>query len=530
MEAHTSNDASVEAPSLTAAAATSGASVVRGGVWTAASTVLPQFFTLAVSIAAARKLGPSGLGRQSFIAFVAASAISVFGFGLPVALMRTVGECLGAGRAAEARGLIVWAARLSAFAATAALVAVLAAALVGAEPRTAWVLAAVTAAVGVVTAVPGAALTGLQRWRDISVVLLIWSAIGAAGTILLLAAGGGVTSMIAAQLVTAVGILVGVTARAVRRVRAVAPTTTTPPRELKLTVLRNAVPAFAAALVTLIVFRRSEFFFLQHWWNDRETALYSVAFSAETTLVFLPQALAMVVSPAMATLLGAGRLDRIRSGYARSLRLLLIASLPIAAGALALAPTTVELVFGARFHESRLPLLILLIPFPLVPLMTLSYSLVIGLGKIRFPLIVGLGSASLNVALDLVLIPAHAAVGAAVANACAQAATAAAAVAYGVRVTAPFRWEGRTLARAAIASAVAGTAAFGALAALRGVPGVVAGIIAGVAAFFICARLLRILPYDDAVWIDTSFGALLGGWLARTARWIAVSAPPEPGL
>src|SRR5437763_10334909 len=170
MEARTSPDyASVEVPSRTAPATTSGAAVVRGGIWTAASTVVPQFFTLAVSVTAARELGPSGLGRQSFIAFVAASAISVFGFGLPVALMRTVGECLGAGRAAEARGLVVWAARLSSFGATAALVAVLAAAFAGADPRNAWVLAAVTATEGVAPAMPGAALTGLQQWRATAV-------------------------------------------------------------------------------------------------------------------------------------------------------------------------------------------------------------------------------------------------------------------------------------------------------------------------------------------------------------------------
>jgi len=236
----------------------------------------------------------------------------------------------------------------------------------------------------------------------------------------------------------------------------------------------------------------------------------------------------MVVSPAMATLLGARQLDRIRSGYARSLRLLLIASLPIAAGALALGPTTVELVFGERFHGSRLPLLILLAPFPLVPLTTLSYSLVIGLGKIRFPLLVGLGSASLNIALDFVLIPDHAAVGAAVANACAQTATAAAAVAYGARLTAPIQWEARTLARATMASAIAGIVALGAVAVLPGTAGIVAGIIAGTAVFITCARLLRVLPHEDAAWIEASFGALLGGRLARTAEWIAVPAPQKP--
>ena len=502
-------------------AATSGASVVRGGIWSVATNFVPQFFTLAISVAGARWLGPAGLGRQSFIAFVATSSISLFGFGLPIALMRTVGECLGAGRAAEARGLVFWAARLSLFGASCALTALVVVGLAGAEPKAAWILAAVTTALGVVTAIPGAALAGLQSWRDISVVVLVCGALGAAGTIALLAAGYGVTSMIAAQLFTAAGILVGTWIRALRRLRAVAPTSVRPPRELRMTTLRNAVPAFAGAVLTLIVFRRSEFFFLQHWWNDRQTALYSVAFSAATTLVLLPQALASVLSPAMATLLGAGRHDRIRAGYARSLRLLLIASFPIAAGALALGPETVQLVFGDRFTGSRLPLLILLAPFPLLPLMTLSYSLVIGLGKIRFPLVVGFGSATLNIALDLALIPGHAAVGAAIANACAQAATAATAIAYSTRLMAPVRWEARTLGRAAIAAAVAGATSWGVLASLGGALGVVAGLIAGGAVFVACARLLRILSREDAGWVESSFGALLGGRIGGAARWIA---------
>jgi O-antigen/teichoic acid export membrane protein len=522
MKARTSaRDVPPEEAGLEAAKATSGASVVRGGVWSAATNVIPQFFALAISIAAARWLGPGGLGRQSFIAFVSTSAISLFGFGLPIALMRTVGECLGAGRAAEARGLVAWAARLSLLGATTALATLLAAGLAGADPQTAWILAAVTAALGVVTAIPGAALAGLQRWRDISEVTLVWGALGAVGTIALLAAGHGVTSMIAAQLFTAAGILVGVSIRALRRLRAVAPAPARPLRTLRMTTLRNAVPAFAGALLTLIVFRRSEFFFLQHWWNDRQTALYSVAFSAVTTLVLLPQALAMVVSPAMATLLGAGRYDRIRAGYARSLRLLLIASFPVAAGALALGPETVQLVFGDGFAGSRVPLLILLAPFPLLPLMTLSYSLVIGLGKIRFPLVVGLGSATLNIVLDLALIPGHAAVGAAIANACAQAATAVTAVVYSTRLTAPVRWEALTLARAAIAAAVAGITSWGVVASLGGVLGVVAGIVVAVAAFVACARLLRILPQEDARWVEASFGGLLGGRIGGAARWIA---------
>src|SRR3954470_2126896 len=56
-----------------AASQTTAASLVRGGLWTALSHVMPQLYILAVSIAAARFLGPDEFGRQSFIAFVGLS-------------------------------------------------------------------------------------------------------------------------------------------------------------------------------------------------------------------------------------------------------------------------------------------------------------------------------------------------------------------------------------------------------------------------------------------------------------------------
>src|SRR5919199_3967595 len=108
-----------------AAEATSGASVARAGVWSTATNVVPQLYTLVISIAGARFLGPDGLGRQSFIAFVVASALNIFGLGMPIAVMRAVGESMGAGRPAEARGLVRWAWKISAIGGSAAFAALL---------------------------------------------------------------------------------------------------------------------------------------------------------------------------------------------------------------------------------------------------------------------------------------------------------------------------------------------------------------------------------------------------------------------
>src|SRR5690242_3207762 len=107
---------------------------------------------MAISIAGARFLGPSGLGRQSFIAFVVATSLNLFTVGVPVALVRTVGEAVGAGRDAEAQGLVRWAWRIGVGCAVVAGGVILGVAAWGAKPQTAWYLAAATAAVGVVTA------------------------------------------------------------------------------------------------------------------------------------------------------------------------------------------------------------------------------------------------------------------------------------------------------------------------------------------------------------------------------------------
>ena len=56
-----------------AVAATTGRSQLQGLSWKVASTYVPQAYTLAVSVAAARFLIPNDLGIQSFIAFTESS-------------------------------------------------------------------------------------------------------------------------------------------------------------------------------------------------------------------------------------------------------------------------------------------------------------------------------------------------------------------------------------------------------------------------------------------------------------------------
>src|SRR3954465_15167777 len=101
------------APSAAAAAAaapaTPGPPGLRGSLWNTASRLIPQAYSLGISVAAARFLGPDGLGRQSFIALIQLAPAQRFTGRLSLALMRNSGEALGAGQGRAVRGLLRWA-------------------------------------------------------------------------------------------------------------------------------------------------------------------------------------------------------------------------------------------------------------------------------------------------------------------------------------------------------------------------------------------------------------------------------------
>jgi O-antigen/teichoic acid export membrane protein len=161
----------------------------------------------------------------------------------------------------------------------------------------------------------------------------------------------------------------------------------TPAPDLRRRSLRFAGYSSISALLYLIVWRRSEFFFLNHYSANREIAFYSIAFGLVAAVVRLPSAMGQVLAPAVATLLGAGAHERIRRGFSRALRLLLIVTLPIAAATAALGPEAIRLFWGDAYGPTREPLLIMVAASLLTPVTVLASSLLAGLAHVRLPLV-----------------------------------------------------------------------------------------------------------------------------------------------
>lgn len=523
-----------------AAAATTGATVLSGGLWHASSLVLPQAYTIVISVVAARFLGPAGMGRQSFISFVEISVAMVFTGGLPLALMRYISETSGRGRSDLVRSLVRWAWRLEIGAALLGGGIVAGLALTRGSLQGAWLLAAVTVTMTVLHTIPSSVLTGLQRWRQATVVGLATGGMGTFAAIVVLAAGGGITGMFAVEAVVSVVNLVWSGRLAQRLLKEESEEessgTIAPSRALQGAVRRYALIASIDTVLALIVWRRSEFFFLERYGTPEKLALYSISFSAVAAISQLPQALVAVLAPAIGTLFGAGEMSRITSGFGRASRLVLQLTFPLTAAVVALGPPCLRLVYGSDYAGTGDVLVVMMLVFPAIPLIKLSNALMSGLGRQAVPLGAAGVAAVVNISLDLALIPRHGPIGAAAANGLAQLTAGVPVVVYAYRQLGGARVEPARMARAIGASVAAAAAAAWVERQLGGPVGLLTGCALFFAVYGPLAVGLRLLSAEDATWLETTAGGRMGGAVGVACRLLvrpvrrAGEPPPDDGI
>jgi len=496
------------------AAGTTGRSVLGGSFWSATGKLLPQIYTLVVSIAAARFLTSGEFGRQSFIAFVELSLVMLLTAGLPIGLMRYIGETLGRGRPDVVRGLVRWAWGVEFVAAFAGAAVMLAAAALGAEPTNAWGLAGLACALGILHTVPSALLIGAQLWRSATIAGLVNGSVATVATVAVLWGGGGIAGMFAVEAATSALILVWTTILA-RRAATKLSASVAAPGAVRTAVIRWTLVASIGVALNFVVWRRSELFFLDAFSTNTEIAVYSIAFALVSAMVRLPEALAEVSSPAIATLFGAGEHARIRAGYGRAARLALIMALPLTVAGLALGPPAIETIWGAKYQEAGPVLVIMLSTFPFLPLFSIARGALVGVGKQKILISASALGAAVDIGLALLLIPPFAAVGAALANVGAQLASGIPIIAAGRRTFGKVDWAPGSVLRSGIAAGIAGLAALAVVLPLRGVVGLLLGIVVGVTVFVAAAATVKILPADDARWLDAAVGRHARGGVGR---------------
>jgi O-antigen/teichoic acid export membrane protein len=491
-----------------------------GSMWTAASTLAPYVYTTVISIIAARVLGPDDMGRQSFIAFVVLTVQTVSTSGIGYSIVRHVGDLIGRGDTGKVRSLVTFGWQLAFPASLLAAAALLLVAVGGAEPRAAWLFGAVAVFAGGLNNVPIRVLVGAQKWRSQSTVLLISQGVSLLATVVVLAVGWGITGMLAVTAGVAVLILAWSTRLMRRYVNSTPASDRGLERPVKEDVVKFALANYVPVMLTFVVLQRSEFFFLDHYSGDVQIALYSIAFATMLALRALPVSVRLIVMPSVATLVGAGEFDRIRRGFSRFVRLSILLTVPLTAGALALGPALLDVVYGEQYTGAGNVLLVLAGPLPLIPLSAAVGALLTGYGQIRIPTLISVFAAVVDIVAAFVLVPRLDAIGAAIANDLALAASALPLLPYCHRLIGGIEVSWKHVVRVAVASAAAGLAAR--LVLVPGDSGVlfISAVLAGIASFALLAWCLKVVPKNDAEWI----AGLADGVPGRAARLVSVFA------
>jgi O-antigen/teichoic acid export membrane protein len=479
---------------------TSAPSVVSGGLWTLLNRVLPQAQLLVLSIIVARYLGPTDMGRQSYIAFVSIALVQAATAGFPIALSRFVGELLGARRGGEAHSLYRLPRREEIVAAAHCLLVLSAVALLGGDPRAAWALAGVSAAFAVLQAVPMALLAGAQRWREGSLPGLVTGVATVPLTIVVLEAGGGITGLFGLEAAAVFANLVWTSALA-RRLASRMPPPEPAPAELRRRFLAFVGSTSALVIIQFVVWRRSELFVLGHYSTHAQIAYYSIAFAAISGLSKLPETLEAVAMPAVASLVGRGEHERIRRGFWRGMRLLVPITLPLVAGVAVIGPALLRLAYGEEYRDAGPVLLAMLAPLLLQPMLRVSEGILYGLGRVTFIVAAGLVATVVDLGLAFALIPSMDALGAAIANGAAILVAGVPCLVLAIRLHRPVDLALGAVLRAVVVALVVAAAAWAGLQAGTGF-----GLVAGTLAFVGAALLLRPLPAGDATWLAGGLG------------------------
>jgi O-antigen/teichoic acid export membrane protein len=483
---------------------TTGARAFRGGLWQSTAQVAPYGYTLIVSIVAARLLGPDRMGRQSFIAFTVVVAQTLTTGGLGNAIVRYVAELRGQGREQTLPSLAAWGWKATAALGALGALALVAVAAAGASPTLAWIFAAVAAFAGALNRAPGGVLIGTQAWRSHALVVVVIGAGTVVATLLVLLLGAGVSGMLGVTAAAAVAMLVWLAMLARRRLRPL-DAARRPLGSLRREVARFSLALSVPVILSLVVVQRSELFFLEHYSSNRQIALYSIAFSATAGLTAISAGIAAVLTPSVATLVGGGEFARIRRGYSRVLRLGLLFSVPLTGAALALGPALLHLMYGPRYKGVGDVLVIILLILPLVPLGAASGALLIGYGRVRAPMIIGLVAAAVDLGLAAALVPRFDALGAAVANTSASVVSGVLAIGIAARQVGgtSLRWNSilRVLAVSVVAAGLARLVLLGGTTWIL----LVAAAAVEVVALGIGALTFRIVSADDAAFLVRAF-------------------------
>jgi O-antigen/teichoic acid export membrane protein len=177
-----------------------------------------------------------------------------------------------------------------------------------------------------------------------------------------------------------------------------------------------SITVYVFYILNLIVSDKSELYFLRTFQSPAQIAYYSVAFALTSRLSTVGDSISFVLFPMFVTRHVQEGPDALRAVYNKSMRYIQMLLSPICFWGIPLAPSLVVFAYGKQYAQVAPVAQVLLVTLLVSTTMTTNSGLLYTLDRqvtlLRYMILVAL----LNLTLDFILIPRHAALGAACAN------------------------------------------------------------------------------------------------------------------
>jgi len=470
--------------------------IARNTAWYGLDVVSSLITAFATSILIARAMGPQRLGYFNYIFWLANISGAIGSLGVPATARKYMAEYLGRGEPGIARAI---------FEATLRLQMITAGLITGAglilvftvSDRDYWTSSAILVASvfpGMLTAVPAQANMAAENLRANVPSSLASSFIYVVCVALSLTFGWGLPGI-------ATGFLLGRSTEVVWRLHTVRRWIQTLPSAPLPEMLRARMWTFSGfstvlMLLQVIVWDRSDIVLLKMFSSSiKEIAFYSVAINLTEKVLLLPSAFGGAIGASIMAQYGRDR-DALRSLVSRAARYMFLFGVPALLGLALLSRPLVQTLYGSQY----LPVIPVLfcaacLAIPKTMLLPVQQLMLAGEHQ-RFLVLWGCLCGAVNIGLDLLLIPHHGALGAAIGNGVGQALAVAG---LWVRARSLFRLDlpWRELAQIAACACGMAAAVFGTTLIFSGWRALAVGVPAGCLAYALLLRLFKLLTPED---------------------------------
>jgi O-antigen/teichoic acid export membrane protein len=391
---------------------------IRNGLWNASANVVGAVSGILSSVLIVRSLSPELYGMFSYYLWLAGIISTLGALTFPVALTKIGSELRGRGQETEAQALSRW-----------VIIVLVGINLIGSIGVLIWafnrpfeqqiylLLIAAYLVPNAVAAAIRSSLWGSERYRPVSVIQTATSLIqlGLIVSVALLnwSVLGFVAASLCANVIQSVGLALALKWPFRRQHSA---GSRFPSPETLRRYFAFFAPATLCSIFTMIVWERSEVFFLERWSTLDQVGYYNLAYTAFLMFLGLGGALMYGFYPSISADYGAGAWDGIRKKVHQGVILSALYAVPLSFGGWVTLTSLVGLLYGDKMLPAGPVIQILFIGLLPGVMASLLGSMVGAVGGIWLSVRLGAAMSVVNIALNLLLVPRFGAIGGALAN------------------------------------------------------------------------------------------------------------------